>query len=549
MSAVLQPSVVAHTTDSFPFVFDWKAPDYARVFTYRINRLNEIRRHPEQLPALKTYYRDHVAQFITDWGITTDPRNVDIGLPAAIPFVLFPRQEEWIAWFFRRWKGRDPGMTEKSRESGLSWLAIATACSVCLFNRGVAVGFGSRKQEYVDQLGSPKSLLEKARIFMQNLPAEFTGGWERGRHAPQMRIMFPGTDSFIGGEIGDEIGRGDRTSFYFVDEAAFLEHPETVDSSLSQTTRCRIDISTPNGMANTFAQRRFSDAYNGTDRLFTFHWRDDPRKDEAWYKSECGKWSEQVIAQEIDINHAASVEGVVIPSAWIQAAIGADVKLGIEVTGDDFAALDVADEGRDKNALAGRHGVKLNHLKSWSGAGSTMFKTVVRAFGLLDEWGHSTFDYDADGLGAGVRGDAEQINIARDKEMIAKIQDTPFRGSGAVHQPDSEMVKKRKNKDYFQNLKAQSWWALRIRFEKTYMAVVEGQPYDVDDLIVIDPALPELTPLTMELSQPTWEKNLAGKIVIVKTPDGALSPNLGDAVMILYNPTIGRMNLWKKLAG
>jgi phage terminase large subunit len=530
-----------------PAWFDWKKPDYVRAYAERDQRLWMLQQSPRHLSAARLYYRDNIAQFITDWGITTDPRNVDVGLPAAIPFILFPRQEEWIAWFFRRWKGRDPGMTEKSRESGLSWLAIATACSICLFNSGVAVGFGSRKQEYVDQLGSPKSLLEKARIFLHNLPREFTGNWDRRRDAPQMRIMFPDTGSFIGGEIGDEIGRGDRTSFYFVDEAAFLEHPDMVDSSLSQTTKCRIDISTPNGMANTFAQRRFSAEYDGTDRLFTFHWRDDPRKDEAWYKAECGKWSEQVIAQEIDINHAASVEGVVIPSAWIQAAIGADEKLGIVCTGDKFAALDVADEGRDQNCLGGRSGVKLDRIQSWSGAGSTIFKTVQRVFGLLDDWEHARFDYDADGLGAGVRGDAQRINEEREREARHRIRDTPFRGSAAVHQPELEMVAKRKNKDYFQNLKAQSWWALRIRFEKTYRWVVEGVACDPDEIIVIDPKLPELHALTMELKQPTWEKNLAGKIVIDKVPEGARSPNRGDMVMILYNPGSRGLELWEKL--
>jgi phage terminase large subunit len=531
-----------------PFRFDWKHPDYVQVFQHRLEaeqRLNQST--PAEIRTVKAYYRDHVAEFITDWGVTTDPRNVDINLPSLIPFILFPRQEEWIEWFFRRWKGRDPGMTEKSRESGLSWLAVATASTICLLNDGVAVGFGSRKQEYVDQIGSPKSLLEKARIFIENLPAAFRGGWTRN-DAPQMRIKFPDTGSFIGGEIGDEIGRGDRTSFYFVDEAAFLEHPETVDSSLSQTTRCRIDISTPNGMANSFAQRRFSDEYDGTDRLFTFHWRDDPRKDDAWYRAECGKWSEQIIAQEIDINHAASVEGVVIPGAWVQAAIGADVALGFECTGDRFAALDVADEGRDQNCLGARRGVKLYQCKSWSGVGSSIFKSVVRTFGLLDDWGHETFDYDADGLGAGVRGDAEQINLTRAKAAIHTITDTPFRGSGAVHQPEGEMVKKRKNQDYFQNLKAQSWWALRLRFEKTYKAVVEGErPFNPDDLIVIDPNLPELKLVTQELSQPTWEKNLAGKIVINKVPEGARSPNRGDMVMILYNPSTRAIELWRKL--
>lgn len=529
---------------SVPFPYDWKNPDYVSVFRHRVGCLNRIRHSPEQLPALKTYYRDHIAQFITDWGVTTDPRNVEIGRPALIPFILFPRQEDWVEWFLRRWRARDPGLSEKSRESGLSWLAIATACSLCIFNRGVVGGFGSRKQEYVDKIGNPKSLFEKGREFMANLPVEFQAGfWSK-----EMALSFPETGSMIGGEAGDDIGRGDRTSFYVVDEAAFLEHPETVDSSLSRTTNCRIDISTPNGMANSFAQRRFSPAYDNTDRVFTFHWRDDPRKDDAWYAAECSKWSDQVIAQENDINYAASVEGVVIPGAWVQAAINADVKLGFECSGDKFAALDVADEGRDQNCLGARYGIKLNRCKSWSGAGSSIFKTTQRTFGLLDEWGHTTFDYDADGLGAGVRGDAEQINSVRDHEAIGKIRDNPFRGSAPVYQPESEMVKKRKNKDYFLNLKAQSWWALRLRFEKTFKAVIEGErPFNPDELIVIDSTIPELTLLTQELSQPTWEKNLAGKIVINKVPEGARSPNRGDMVMMLYNPSTRHYELWKKL--
>lgn len=90
-----------------------------------------------------------------------------------------------------------------------------------------------------------------------------------------MRILFPETESAMTGEAGDGIGRGDRTSFYIVDESAFLERPYLADASLSATTNCRQDISTPNGMANSFAERRHS----GKIDVFTFHWRDDPRKD------------------------------------------------------------------------------------------------------------------------------------------------------------------------------------------------------------------------------------------------------------------------------
>jgi hypothetical protein len=44
---------------------------------------------PEMLPALRQFYRTNPAQFIIDWGMTTDPRNLDYGLPVSIPFCCF----------------------------------------------------------------------------------------------------------------------------------------------------------------------------------------------------------------------------------------------------------------------------------------------------------------------------------------------------------------------------------------------------------------------------------------------------------------------------
>ena len=40
----------------------------------------------------------------------------------------------------------------------------------------------------------------------------------------------------------------------------------------------------------------------------------------------------------------------------------------------------------------------------------------------------------------------------------------------------------------------------------------------------------------MELSQPTYGLNGAGKIIVNKKPDGSKSPNLGDAIMIEFSP-------------
>jgi phage terminase large subunit len=536
---------MASTASIEPVTFDWKNPDYDEVIRERNSWIKKLRANPGMVPGLKAFYRDNPGQFISDWGWTVDPRNVERGLPSRMPFLLFPRQLEWIDFLMRKWRAGEPGLTEKSRDSGVSWLAIAFSCTMCLFHEGMGVGFGSRKEEYVDKLGDPKSLFYKARVFLGELPTEFRGGWDAKVHAPHLRIHIPTTGSTITGEAGDNIGRGDRASFYFVDEAAFLDRPKLVDASLSQTTNCRQDISTPNGMANSFAER----VRGGRIEVFRFHWRDDPRKDDAWYAKQKAELDPVTVAQEIDIDYAASVEGVLIPSAWVQAATDAHEKLGIAVTGQRRGALDVADEGRDKNAFVIGHGILVEHIEDWSGKGDDIFGTVQKAFDLCDEHDLDEFDYDSDGLGAGVRGDARVVNERRVDQGRPVIGVNPYRGSQAVLDPEREDVPKRKNKDFFLNRKAQSWWRLRTRFQMTYRAVVTGAEYDPEEIISISSKCGMLSALQGELSQPTYSINATGKVVIDKAPDGSRSPNLADCVVIRYGAARRPMIITDELLG
>jgi phage terminase large subunit len=302
-------------------------------------------------------------------------------------------------------------------------------------------------------------------------------------------------------------------------------------------------MSSVNGTAGSFAAKRFG----GKVPVFTFHWRSDPRKSDEWYRKQCELLDPVTVASEIDLNYSGALEGQLIPSTWVNAAIGAHLKLGVEPTGGRYGGLDIADEGVDKCAFAGRYGILLEYLRSWSGKGGDIYQSVVKAFGMCEELGYTRFDYDADGLGAGVRGDARTINDARQAAGKSPIRDEPFRGSGAVWQPDGQMVAKRLNKDFFANAKAQAWWALRMRFQSTYRAVVEKMPYEADNLISISPTLAELLPLTMELSQPTYSINSAGKILVDKQPAGTRSPNLADAVVIAYQPATRSAETWMKL--
>lgn len=528
--------------------FDFRNPDYAAVYQRRFRLLAKIRdteKGAHNLAVLKAYYKNNPWQFVEDWGMTYDPRNIERGLPATIPFIPFERQRELMEWIVGHWQASKDGVAPKSRDTGASWCAIALSCTLCLFYPGMAIGFGSRKEEYVDRLDSPKSLFYKARVFMQNLPVELRGGWQREKNGAFMRLTFPESGSSMTGEAGDNIGRGDRVAIYFVDESAHLERPQLAEESLSATTNCRIDMSSVKGSATPFSIKRRTWA---SEDVFVFHWRSDPRKDEAWYENLKLTKDPQVIAQEYDIDENASVSGVVIPSEWVQAAVDAHEKLGIEVSGKRSGGLDVADEGSDMNGYCGRYGILLDYIDEWSGKGADIFATVEKAFGICDDNEYSEFRYDGDGLGAGVKGDARVLNETRKKEKQREIDVSKFQGSAAVLDPEGKIPQideddeadklERTNKDYFANAKAQAWWSLRFRFLRTYRAVVLGHPVtDPDSLISISSKLPKLAKLTLELSQPTYSENGAGKLLINKQPDGAKSPNLADSVMIAYAPT------------
>ena len=516
-----------------PEDYDWRDPPVARIFQERAERLTRLREHPQsaqQFAMLKEFYRTNIPQFLTDWGVTFDPRAPALGQSAIRPFIPFQRQVDAIDFITERYRNQEDGNIKKTREVGMSWIAVAVGSALAILFEGIVVGYGSRKKELVDKKGNPDCLFWKARKFIEWLPEEFRAGWNPN-DSPECRIPFPETGSYLLGEGGVEIGRGGRTSLTFIDESAFLEQPRVVDAALSFTTPCRIDFSSVNGPATSFAER----CRNPEIPLFIFGWRDDPRKDQAWYDKVLAKKGPVVVAQEVDLDESASVEGILIPQAWVQASIGLAEKLKLEPTGERLGSFDLGDVG-DDCAFAVKHGIELEHIEKWNGKDLNLWLSTERAFLICDQHNLDSFLYDADGLGASVRGDANQINERRASKKEKVIDVDPFRGSASVIDPEKVVPgTDRKNKDFFANYKAQAYWGLRLRFQESYKAF-NGQEYDPDVIISISPNCPEITALLMELSQPTYQVNGSGKIVVNKKPDGARSPNLADSVMIVYAP-------------
>ena len=332
--------------------FSWRDPDYAPIWTERFERLTRLRGDPGILPGLKTFYADHPVDFVTDWLCTFDPRNVERGIEAVTPFLLFQKQAEFVDWIVARWRGREDGLVEKSRDMGVSWLCVAIGVWMWLFHPGTVIGFGSRKEEYVDKLGDPKSLFWKIRESINLLPIELRpAGYNERAHAPSMRIINPENGSTMIGEAGDNIGRGNRTSIYFLDEAAHIDRPEAVDAALSQTSNCKIHVSTPLGSGNPFYRKR----HGGRIPVFVFDWHDDPRKDEAWYERQKASLDPVIVAQEIDRSYTASVA-----NSWISGEIVlAAMRRGpadVQAIGPLMVGVDVARFGNDKSCITFRKG-------------------------------------------------------------------------------------------------------------------------------------------------------------------------------------------------
>ncbi len=527
-----------------PFPFDFKNPDYVQVFEWRVERLKRIRANPSSLPGIMAFYADNPAQFIIDWGCTFDPRNVDIGLPATIPFLLFEAQEDWINFAVQAWKDRKRTTTAKSRDMGLSWLVVGFFNTLCTFNEDLAVGYSSYKESYVDDIGNPKSFFVRLRLFRELLPREFSASYDYKTDSPFCKMIYrhrSGANSTITGEVGDNVARGGRYALYGCDEYAFWPRPQLSEASLSQATNCRIDISTPNGRDNPFAEN----FHNKKMRKFSFHWTKDPRKDADWYERQKENTPDPVVlAQEVDMDFDASVVGRLIDYEYIESAIDAHIKLGLEVCGGMHGALDIADTGPDLNAFACGRSWLLEYIEEWIGQGSDIFATVERSFGICHDRGIPEFKFDADGMGAGARGDARKIN--QDYEEARKVSVKPWKGSSSgkgLYKPEAYVNKDRgiKNKDYYGNLKAQGWFMLRNAFIETHRAVTNPDyKYDPNGLISISSQCPHLSQIKIELGQVRYVRNDRSKLVYIdKKPDGAKSPNLGDAIMMWNAPNPG----------
>lgn len=517
-----------------------------------------IKSDPEMRLGAMTYYKTRPVTWINHWCMTADPRNAAGGDKIVkLPFILFPKQRELIMFLYSCLTSQEGGLIEKSRDMGATWACGAFSVWMWLFLEGSSVGWGSRKEQLVDRIGDMDSIFEKIRTIIAYLPKEMLPpNFSEKDHMSHMKIINPDNDATITGEAGDNIGRGGRKSIYFKDESAHYERPEKIEAALSDNTNVQIDISSVNGTGNVFHRRREAGEEwspgkkieKGITRVFVMDWRDHPGKSQEWYDTRRKKALNDgllhIFAQEVDRDYSAAVDGIIIPAHWVKAAIDAHLDLQFDDSGGFCAGLDVADEGGDKNALAVRKGVILKSCEAWGerDTGVTARKTV----GICKSLGYIDIQYDSIGVGAGIK--AETNRLLDEKLMPKSMHFHPWSAAASVLHPEGRVIERDRqspiNKDFYANLKAQAWWQLRRRFEKTYRALqkFDGDPeqadftYEASELISLPSDLPNLRQIEKELSQATMKQSASLKLMIDKAPEGTRSPNMADAIVMAYWP-------------
>jgi hypothetical protein len=496
-----------------------------------------------------------IVRWFNDWVWTYDPR---LEVPF-VPMELFPRQGEFLKWLEEREEAKSDGLVEKSRDMGLTWLCAGFLVHHWLFRPGFKGSIGSRKENLVDKIGDPDSIFEKMRLLIRKLPSwMLPEGFSPKLHDNFCKLINPANGAIIAGEAGDNIGRGGRSSICFVDEFAFVEHPETVDAALSANTNVRIWVSTPNGNGNLFARKRHS----GKIAVFSMHWKDDARKNAwelvgsdggviecgpggsappepvpdgctvryPWYEAEKSRLDDPVtVAQELDIDYTASVEGITIPAKWVRAAVDLHKRVNLPRSEHRVAGLDVADGGANLSVLTVRSGAVIESIHSRGESGTT--DTANWALGAAREAGAKILNYDSVGVGAGIAGTFK--SRARDGHLGL----VTFGINVGVAPSDARWPDGKSSKEKFANLKAELWWLARRRFEKTYEFVELGIAHPLDELISIpdDPRLINQISNVLHFTTETGKVQIESKSQLAKR--GVASPDFAESLMLALAPT------------
>lgn len=255
--------------------------NFERKLNRRLERLQTAEVNPVERVSVLMDCKDDVFAFIDLFGVVYEPRLPD---NPDVPFFLFDYQRDVLLRVLEAEEKGEDLLIEKTRDMGATWLILWYMLWRWLFKDRWYGLIGSRKEEAVDEK-TPSSLFGKLRYALYSLPIWVRPQkFRKSEHDIRMKLINPDNMSFIAGESANEnFGRSFRTSFLFMDELFFWKFARESWRSSTDTSPCRVAVSTARPSA--FA-RTLRNSFQEQGKLITLTWQQHPFKDEEWFKKE-----------------------------------------------------------------------------------------------------------------------------------------------------------------------------------------------------------------------------------------------------------------------
>ena len=253
----------------------------------------------------RRYARKDCVFFIEHYLMTYDPRPE--AAPYNLDFILYDFQKDYVNGLVDAIRNGYDVFDEKSRDMGVSWLALAVRFWMWLFEDGYQGLLGSRKEEYVDD-GTLASLFGKLDYYIQNIkdPLLLPEGFDIKKHRTYMKLTNPVNGNVVKGESSNKnFSRGGRYKDVFFDELGFWPDARNSWTAAGDATRCRHGVTTPPDTPSYAKVLRYSDKV----KVRTWHWRLHPHKDDKWYEYEKTRRSDEEVLHELDISWEYSNTG------------------------------------------------------------------------------------------------------------------------------------------------------------------------------------------------------------------------------------------------
>lgn len=272
-------------------------------------------------------------------------------MPNELPFIPYPFQEEMILEIRECIIEWEPVFIEKSRQLWASWVIMGIFVYWWNFHNMKFLAL-SQKQDDVDKLWDIKSLFEKARFMINNMPDwMLPKDFNKLENMSYMRITRPdGTGAITGESANPNASRWGTYDAIFPDEFAFMSNATTINKAMASASPCRIYTSTPNGKGNEhYRMRKLAcpdDWSEPAMKWLRYHRSDHPLYTVERYKKKTASMDKVMIAQELEIDYDTAVKGRVYSEFPPDS-----VEVEYDPSKPLYVAIDNSHWGTDPNAV------------------------------------------------------------------------------------------------------------------------------------------------------------------------------------------------------